>query len=200
MEMHVLLQVMHVTRPYFAACTPKREVDEMANNDRRPAPQVRGVTLMLTQCALLLLAACGSDEGAAETAGTTADIPDPCVLVTDADAAQALDAPISESDRPSEANNEYMATCRYVAPRGEGVAVMTIMVHGHESGRAGFRSLREQPFEIEDVAGVGDEAFWIGDRLGTLYVLQGEVFFSIGGDLALEQAKPLAMKAIDRLR
>ncbi|MGH8166423.1 MAG: hypothetical protein ACREQ1_04250, partial [Woeseiaceae bacterium] len=73
-----------------------------------------------------------------------------------------------------------------------------IMVHGQESGRAGFRSLKEQPFEIEDVVGVGDEAFWMGG-LGTLYVLQGEVFFSIGGDLALEQAKALATKAIDRL-
>jgi hypothetical protein len=171
----------------------------MTNNDLRSALQVRGVTLMLTQCALLLLVACGSDDGAAKTAATTADVPDPCALVTDADAEQALGAPISESDRPSEANSEYMATCRYVAPRGEGVAVMTIMVHGHENAHAGFRTLREQPFEMEDVAGVGDEAFWMGDQLGTLYVLQGKVFFSIGGDLALGQAKSLAMNAISRL-
>ncbi|MGH8195923.1 MAG: hypothetical protein ACREQ8_16225 [Woeseiaceae bacterium] len=168
----------------------------MANIARRSALQVHGAKLLLTQCALLLLAACSSDEGAAETAAPTADIPDPCALVTGADAEQALGAPISESDRPREANNEYLATCRYVAPRGAGVAVMTIMVHGPESGRAGFRSLREQPFDIEDVAGVGDEAFRIAD---TLYVLQGEVFFSIGGDLAPEQAKALAMKAIGRL-
>lgn len=154
--------------------------------------------LILAQCALLLLAACGSGEGSAETAGTTVDVPDPCALVTDADAEQALGAP-SESDRPREANSGYMATCRYVAPRGDGVAVMTIMVHGHESGRAGFRLLREQPFEIEDIAGVGDGAFWMGGQSGTLYVLHGEMFFSIGGDLALEQAKALAMKVVDRL-
>lgn len=167
----------------------------MTNHNPRSVLQVHGATLLLAQCALLLLAACRSDEGAAETAGTVTDIPDPCALVTEADAEEALGAPISESDRPREANNEYLATCRYVAPRGAGVAVMTIMVHG-QSGRAGFSSLREQPFEIEDVAGVGDEAFRIAD---TLYVLQGEVFFSIGGDLAPEQAKTLAMNVIGRL-
>jgi hypothetical protein len=176
---------------------PLGEIDDMTNNNPRSVAQVHGAMLLLMQCALSLLVACGSDEGAAETAGTKADIPDPCALVTDADAEQALGAP-SESDRPSEANNEYLATCRYVAQRGEAVAVLTIMVHGQRNARGGFNMLKEQPFEMEDVAGTGDEAFWIGD-LGTLYVLQGEFVFSIGGDVALEQAKALAMKAIQRL-
>jgi hypothetical protein len=168
----------------------------VANNNLHPAPRVHGATLALTQCTLWLLAACGSDEGMAGTASAQEALPDPCALVTGADAEHVLGAP-GKADRPKEANNQYVATCRYVAPRGEGVAVMTIMVHGPEAGRAGFRSLKEQPFESEDVVGVGDEAFLMGE---TLYVLHEEVFFSIGGDLALEQAKALAMKAIDRLR
>ena len=167
---------------------------------RASALPLCGATTPVIKIVLLLLAGCSNDTGAAGTATPGVGMPDPCGLVTEADALQALNAPISDTDRPIEANSEYLATCRYVAPRGAGVAVMTVMVHGPESGRAGFRSLREQPFEIEDVAGVGDGAFWIGDKLGTLYVIHGGVFFSIGGDLALDQAKTLALKAIDRLR
>jgi hypothetical protein len=141
-------------------------------------------------CALSLLSACGSDEGAAQTASL--DI-DPCAVVTDADVVQVLGVASSESDRPTEANSEYLATCRYVAPQGQG-----LMVNSPEYGRRAFQAAREQPFESEDVSGVGDEAFWNGD-LRTLHVLQGEVYFAIGGDVELEQAKSLTLPALGRL-
>jgi hypothetical protein len=33
----------------------------------------------------------------------------------------------------------------------------------------------------------------------TLYVLQGDVLLTFGGDVQLDQIKPLAMKALERL-
>jgi hypothetical protein len=158
--------------------------------------KVRGGAHLTGTLALLLLGACSSDEGPVETTREAAESVDPCSLVSEADAGQALGAPISESDRPREANNEYLGTCRYVAPRGQGLAVMTVMVHSQEYGRAGFRTAREQPFDSEDVAGVGDNAFWIGDPLNTIYVLKGDIYFAIGGDVGLEQARTLAVSAL----
>ena len=146
-------------------------------------------------CVLFLLSACGSDESTAPTA--RAEI-DPCAVVTDADVEQVLGVESSESDRPTEANNEYLATCRYVAPQGQGVKVITVMVNGAEYGRVGFQTAKEQTFESQDVSGVGDEAFWIGD-LNTLYVLQGDVHIAISGDVEVDQAKALALPALARL-
>jgi hypothetical protein len=149
-------------------------------------------------CALLL-SACGSDESTAQTSSSASEPLDPCALVTETEAAEAMGAQTSESDRPSEANNKYLATCRYVAPRGLGLAVMTILLHGRQYGRMGFRTAGEQPFDKETVAGVGDEAFRIGDPLNTLYVLKGDHYFTIGGNVEPDQARLLAMKATERL-
>ncbi|HEY5569580.1 MAG TPA: hypothetical protein VIM81_20325 [Gammaproteobacteria bacterium] len=145
--------------------------------------------------AALTLTACGSDESPTETASVEID---PCAVVTAADVEQVLSVANSEADRPSEANNEYLATCRYVAPEGQGLKVITVMVTSPEYGRAGFETAKEQPFESEDVTGVGDDAFWMSD-LNTLHVLGGDVHISISGDVDLEQAKALAVPALGRL-
>lgn len=168
----------------------------MAHNRRVLQHPVPWATYFI--CALLL-AACGSDESTAQRAGAESELLDPCALVTEADAAQALGAPISESDRPREANSEYLATCRYVAPRGQGMAVMTIMLHSPQYGRAGFKAASEQSFDKKSVAGIGDESFRIDDPLNTLYVLKGEHYFTISGDVDAERARALAMKVTERL-
>lgn len=155
-------------------------------------------------------AACGGGDDAADdqaraeqgpAGGTERAQMDPCALVTATDAEQVLGAP-PETERPSEANNEYLATCRYVAPRGESVAVLSVMV-SRQNGRYGFenaRRMEEEGIRIEPVSGVGDDAFWVGDPLHTLYVLADTMYVSIGGDVQLEQARPLALQSIERLR
>jgi hypothetical protein len=162
-----------------------------------------------------VLAACGGDgpgdapgsdsrqaQPAAETAGTAND---PCALVTRAEAAQVLDAE-PEEERPSELNNDYLAGCRYVAPRGESVAVLAVKV-SRQNGPIGFenaRRMEELGIEIQPVTGVGDDAFWVDDEIlapaGTLYVLQDTVYLDIGGDVRLEQVRSLALRALERLR
>ena len=137
----------------------------------------------------------------AEQAGAVRAEVDPCALVTSAEAEQVLGAP-PEAERPAEANNEYLATCRYVAPRGDGLAVLAVMV-SRQNGRYGFdnaRRMEEEGIRIEPVSGIGDEAFWVGDPLHTLYVLQDTTYVSIGGDVELEQARPLAVRSVERLR
>jgi hypothetical protein len=69
-----------------------------------------------------------------------------------------------------------------------------------------MKTFREGEEEARSVPGLGDEAYWVGDRVtGALYVLVGEAFFrlSVGGvkDEAtrLERARALAEAALRRL-
>jgi hypothetical protein len=64
----------------------------------------------------------------------------------------------------------------------------------------------EKKNEPRRLAGLGDEAFWVGDAVtGALYVLRGEVFLrvSVGGPLAqaekIKRAEALARYALKRL-
>ena len=64
----------------------------------------------------------------------------------------------------------------------------------------------EKKNEPRRMAGLGDEAFWVGDPMaGALYVLRGEVFLrvSVGGprDQAqkIKRARTLAIYALKRL-
>jgi hypothetical protein len=56
------------------------------------------------------------------------------------------------------------------------------------------------------IAGLGDEAYWVSNRFGgTLYVLKGDAFISVGlggtddEDTKLKKSKVLAQKALQRL-
>jgi hypothetical protein len=74
--------------------------------------------------------------------------------------------------------------------------------HGQVSAAPG-RKKKEPP---KPMAGLGDEAFWVGDPMtGALYVLKGEVFLrlSVGGPpdetQKIKRAKALASHALKRL-
>ena len=180
----------------------------------RPPAASRVPGLLLGLLIPSLLAACGGDAPGDDSVARAPEIRsaeasraanDPCALVTRAEAAQALGAEPGE-ERPSELNNDYMAGCRYVAPRGESVAVLAVKV-SRQNGPIGFenaRRMEELGIEIQPVSGVGDAAFWVEDEIlapsGTLYVLQDTTYLDIGGDVRLEQVRPLAMRALERLR
>ncbi len=154
-------------------------------------------------------AACGgddrsTDDGSILRAAQTVDEDsgreiDPCRLVTRVEAEEVLANP-AEVERPREANNEYLATCRYVAPRGRSVAVLAVTV-SRKNGQMGFenaRRMEEEGVPIQRVSGVGDHAFWVGDPLNALYTLRDTVYLQIGGDLTVEQARSLALRALER--
>ncbi|MEX2125371.1 MAG: hypothetical protein WD795_15870 [Woeseia sp.] len=161
---------------------------------------ITGLTALLGFA--LLMSACSNAEDqdsstAAKQAASSGVEIDPCALVTDAEAGEALGGTVETTERPPEANHPNLATCRYVAPIGQKVGVLVVMVHSQEMSSYGFQTAREQPFDVQSVSGVGDDAFWIGD-VNTLYVLQGGLFLSIGGDVALGQMQTLATKALER--
>jgi hypothetical protein len=72
--------------------------------------------------------------------------------------------------------------------------------------RGGGREEGEQGTPPKKMDGVGEEAFWAGNRVGgALYVLKGDVFIriSVGGpdnqEKKIEKSKTLAQKALGRL-
>lgn len=125
---------------------------------------------------------------------------DPCSLVTAADAGSALGAPVGSPERPKEANiPPRLSTCRYVAQRGQGLAVLTVMVRSSDSAseaRSGFQSAREQFPGAETVSGIGDEAFWVANQLN---LLRGTVYVNITGDVDRAAAQSLAHVVLTRL-
>lgn len=167
---------------------------------------MRPVPLSVSIILVPIFIACGADAPPADdtapaaTEAATEVEHDPCELITTADAEAAIGAP-AESERPPEANNDWMATCRYVAPRGQGVAVLVVTV-GLQSAGAAFdnaRRMEEAGVPTEPVSGVGDEALWAPD-LTTLHVRSDSVFFTVGGDITPEQSRELAATVIGRLR
>ena len=62
----------------------------------------------------------------------------------------------------------------------------------------------EMGVELQPVSGMGNEAFWVDSPVrppfGTLHVLQDTTYLHVGGDVRLEQAKPLVLRALERLR
>jgi len=174
--------------------------------DRR-MPVGRALRIILAGTCLMI--ACGGDpapagsgaDPAAASAPQTSGSVDPCTLVTGAEASKALGVIVSEPERPKEANiPPRLVTCRYVGPRGQGLAVMTVMVRRGESAsesQSGFRSMKEQLPGAEAVAGLGDDAFYFGDQLN---VLAGTAYLNIAGDFDLATARSLAATALQRLK
>jgi hypothetical protein len=164
------------------------------------APRVLGFSLAIA------LAGCGgdgsSDSAPSTSSSATADAGsaiDPCALVTKAEADEAL-AAASTEERPGEANHPpVLVTCRYTAPRGAGLAVMTVMVrtgYSDAEAKTGFQGTREVG-PTEAVSDLGDEAFWLGDQL---YVLAGRRSLTVAGDIDRATAERLARQAVDRMR
>ena len=65
---------------------------------------------------------------------------------------------------------------------------------------------KEQGSAPKKIEGLGDEAYWVGNRFGgVLYVLKGDAFISIGlggtddEETKLKKSKALAQKALQRL-
>jgi hypothetical protein len=158
-----------------------------------------------------VLSACGGSGGAPANEASPARAQpatqvssteiDPCALVTSAEATQALGAAVGPAERPKEANHPpRMVTCRYVAPRGQGVAVMSVLVQRRDTAnqaRRGFQSAKEQFPGAAVVPGLGDDAFAMANQLN---VLDGTVHLNITGDFDLATSKTLAESALQRLR
>ena len=148
---------------------------------------------------------------------------DPCGLLTDAEV-RAVQRQVPTQKIPSEqpAGAFRFTQCFYRTQElssSVSVALGVPLTDNKRSGprdywRAQFkREHREEREESDEkkneprrIAGLGDEAFWVGDPVtGALYVLKGDVFLrlSVGGPPAqtekIKRAKALAVYALKRL-
>ncbi|HEU4508579.1 MAG TPA: hypothetical protein VFR78_10100 [Pyrinomonadaceae bacterium] len=147
---------------------------------------------------------------------------DPCSLLTDREihAVQGhTPAQKLASEQPS--GTFRFTQCFYRTPEyTNSVNVAVGLPLQTDSKRSGPRQYWQQQFHPKvkaapgrkkkpppkPIAGLGDEAFWVGDPLsGALYVLKGEVFLrvSVGGPTdeaqKIKRAKALATSALKRL-
>jgi hypothetical protein len=165
--------------------------------------QIAGSVRLLALGALLFIAACGggNEETDSVSAGAApSGTIDPCALVVTAEAERALGIAGAQSDRPPEANMPpRLITCRYTGQRGQGIAVMTVMVRkGQDASesRIGFQSAKEQFPDAQAIPGIGEDAFRIGNQLN---ILRDDTYLIIEGDFDLETAKGLGQTALARL-
>lgn len=147
---------------------------------------------------------------------------DPCRLLTDAEV-RAVQGHAPSQKIPSEqpAGSFRFTQCLYRTPEfSSSVSVALGIPLTTDSKRSGARQYWHTQFDREEeraepgekekpprrLAGLGDEAFWVGDPVtGALYVLKGEVFLrvSVGGppdqSQKIKRARTLAIYALKRL-
>lgn len=130
--------------------------------------------------------------------------PDPCALVTQAEAEAVLGG---ASPGPHVRRTALLSQCQYaLATAGDGPAdAVTVQVFPGNGPLAW--QLRRETFTktnptVQAVAGVGDAAFWVGDQ-SALFVTSRGAIFAVrvpgSGASALANAKALAIAAVGRL-
>lgn len=148
---------------------------------------------------------------------------DPCRLLTDAEVrAVQGHAPAQKIASEQPAGSFRFTHCFYRTQELSSSVSVALGIPLAESKRSGPRDYWRAQFNREEsnareetdekkneprrLAGLGDEAFWVGDPVtGALYVLRGEVFLrvSVGGptDQAqkIKRARTLAIYALKRL-
>jgi hypothetical protein len=159
--------------------------------------------------------------GAADLAAARKKL-DPCSLLTKSEI-QTVQGHAPAQTVPSEqsAGSFRFTQCFYRTPEfTSSVSVAVGVPLAADSKRSGPRDYWQQRFHgpvnaapgrkkkepPKPIAGLGDEAFWVGDPVtGAVYVLKGDVFLrlSVGGarDPAqnMKRAKALASRALKRL-
>lgn len=179
-------------------------------------PMRSSVRLLCCAALWLGLAGCGSSEQPAQSA---APAPDPCTLVSQAEAAQALGQALKTGKLHETDNPLGQKICFYA---GEEDAPPVRFVQISLVTSAGMKpALREQGYdaaklyadskalvaEPQDVAGLGQSAFFGGGGLKAgagLHVLKGQAYLVVqvaGGppERQLEAARSLAAQALTRL-
>lgn len=148
---------------------------------------------------------------------------DPCRLLTDVEV-RAVQGHAPTQKIPSEqpAGSFRFTQCFYRTPELSSSVSVALGIPVTDSKRSGPRDYWQAQFKREErdereesdekkqeprrLAGLGDEAFWVGDPVtGALYVLRGEVFLrvSVGGSpdqsQKIKRARTLAIYALKRL-
>ena len=150
---------------------------------------------------------------------------DACALLTSKEIKSVQGEPLKDTKRSGNSAGEFaVSQCYFGLPTAANSISLTVMQKGDASGardpkqfwketfhrekdkEKGRAEEREKATPPEKIEGVGDEAFWMGNRVGgELYVLKGNSFIRISvggaGDQAakIDKSKKLAAMALKRL-
>ncbi len=153
---------------------------------------------------------------------------DVCGLITLDDVQTVQGSPMRETKNSARSDAGFrVSQCFYTATEFSKSVNLALMERdpGHQSRRSpkDFWKEKFDPYENEQpqihsggekekgpapkkITGLGDEAYWVSNRFGgTLYVLKGDAFISIGlggtddEDTKLKKSQVLAQKALQRL-
>lgn len=162
------------------------------------------------------VAACGDDEEKASS--LSGGVLDPCLLISQEDAAAALGGPVKAGQLKSAANPLGQSLCYYEGQGENAVGFVQISLVATQNMNANLRESGYTAAKLfvdskkllgkpKAISGLGDEAFWGGSGLKAgagLHVLAKNAYLNItvasGKDERnLEAAKQLAEKALKRL-
>jgi len=177
--------------------------------------------MCLATCWLMLLDGCTKRGG-------VADPRDACSLVSKEDVESVQGASVNETKSSEHLDGVLLVSqCSYTA--AEFSKSVTLALERSDPKQASARSPKDfwkekfDPYWDEEpktnggdekeqgsppkkIEGLGDDAYWVGNRSGgMLYVLKGDAFISIGvggtddEDTKLKKSKALAEKALQRL-
>jgi len=185
-------------------------------------PMCRNLVLLLLFCLLAALPACKKRE-------TPPPKPrDVCALITLQEIQTVQGSPMKETKSSARSDGGLrVSQCFYTATEFSKSVNLALVQRDpdHASRRSpkDFWKEKFDPYENEEpqkdsggekekgpppkkIASLGDEAYWASNRFGgTLYVLKGDIFISVGlggtddEETKLKKSKVLAQKALQRL-
>jgi hypothetical protein len=161
---------------------------------------------------LLLGAALAACNGSGGTAGKSA-VTDACQVLTQADAQAALGGPVKAPEKPISGEGIAVVTsCKYSTAAGTGVDNVTLIMRRLDTPAATQQDFDQMKRDMvskvsvtpEDIANLGDGAFWADGAINQLAVRKGQVQLLIlvhgpAGTDPQAAAKTLALKALNRL-
>lgn len=188
----------------------------LSSTDRRPWSLCRSLPLWLG-IAALFLAACGGDttpdagtddpatptEAVAPTGGPS----DACALLPGDEVADVIGRPVQDSlalQMGGGTGTVALSQCNYATEQNPAAfSLMLREMAEEESVEAGSASARqtlaEIGVEVQEISSLGEAAFWGGNQL---HVFTGNGWYlivSTSGEAGLDQARPLAERALSRL-
>ncbi len=150
--------------------------------------KVKLLFLFLSFTLLLSLTSCGRGKSGKSTA------PDPCTLLTRADAEKILGKTVKDPDHPVTGSQNFeVNSCAYHAQDGMATDAATLITMAPASGGAVFaktsfendKKLTQSNYSADpvDVPDLADEAYWVGGSGNVLYMLKGDlqVTLMVGG-------------------
>src|SRR5215203_1424835 len=153
---------------------------------------------------LFVASACGPDAATPPAAGgeeptqasTTATAPDPCTLVTRAEAAAALGEPVDDGIRTDSGGLPGQRDCQYFVTGSVRMTGLTVI----PGDKALWDRFKSQAGSTRDLSGLGDEAYAIDNmiyvRSGGFILLFSALVANGKGDAVVAD---LAPKALARL-